>query len=90
MNYVGITEINTLRNNVLSNISNEIDKTIYDAFFKNTKIDSVKDNVINVICESKLTKSVLEQKYLNLVESAVEKCTSSNYSVRFYLNSNEV
>ena len=90
MNYVGITEINTLRNNVLSNISNEIDKTIYDAFFKNTKIDSVKDNVINVICESKLTKSVLEQKYLNLVESAVEKCTSSNYSVHFYLNSNEV
>lgn len=90
MNYVGITEINTLRNNVLSNISNEIDKTIYDAFFKNTKIDSVKDNVINVICESKLTKSVLEQKYLSLVESAVEKCTSSNYSVRFYLNSNEV
>ena len=90
MNYVGITEINTLWNNVLSNISNEIDKTIYDAFFKNTKIDSVKDNVINVICESKLTKSVLEQKYLNLVESAVEKCTSSNYSVRFYLNSNEV
>lgn len=90
MSYTGITEINTLRATVLSTISDEIDKTIFDAFFKNTKINNVAGDTINVICESKLTKSVLENKYLDFIESAVAKCTSSNYNVRFYLESENI
>ncbi len=90
MSYAGITEINTLRTNVLSTISNEIDKTIFDAFFKNTKINNVDGDTINVICDSKLTKTVLENKYLNFIETTVSKCTSSNYNVRFYLENDKI
>lgn len=85
-----ITEIINLWDKVLSIVSEQFDKQLYDAFFKNTKIDSINGDKINVLCDSELTKTVLEEKYLPFLESTVNKITGSNYHIAFYTSKDEI
>ena len=74
-----LTQNNELWNSILNTISQESEKTVFDAFFRNTKIYEVNDNKIYILCESRLAKSVLRDEYFDYLSQKIHQKTSSNY-----------
>lgn len=74
-----LSQNNELWNNILSTVSQENDKTIFDAFFRNTKIYTVDGNKIYILCESKLSKEILRDRFSDYLSQKIHQHTSSNY-----------
>ena len=79
MNMSTLSQNNELWNNILSTVSQENDKTIFDAFFRNTKIYTVDGNKIYILCESKLSKEILRDRFSDYLSQKIHQHTSSNY-----------
>ena len=79
MNTSTLTQNTELWKNILSVVSKETEGTVFDAFFRNTKIFDVNGNKVFVLCESKLTKEVLRDRFSNYLSQKLYQCTSSNY-----------
>lgn len=84
MSNITVTELNTLRNKVLSMLSNEIDKNMYDTFFKNTYIHSVDGKNVNIVCDSALTKTLLNDKFADRIKVVIDDMSSTDFDVFFY------
>ena len=79
-----ISELNNLRKRVLNKISDQInDPKAFDAFFKETFIYTVEDNVMYVCCSSVLASKILQAKYLDLITSLVSSESNKNYKISF-------
>ena len=74
-----VTQSKAIRDNVLSAISEDVDKQIYDAFFEGTSIYKVVDNKVYIMCESKLARQILRERYLDFITQKLHKYTASYY-----------
>ena len=63
----------------MSAISEDVDKQIYDAFFEGTSIYKVVDNKVYIMCESKLARQILRERYLDFITQKLHKYTASYY-----------
>ena len=80
-----ITEITELWSKVLSSLSKEINKQIFDTFFKDLKVEGVEGNKFYIQCDSKLTKSVLDAKYIATLTKKVNELTDSTFEIEILL-----
>ena len=83
--FSGISEITSIREKILSIISTKTDKITFDTLFKDTKIDGIEGDTIYIICNQYFIKTVLEQKFYDLISKVVEDVTQSNYRIAFKL-----
>ena len=83
MNTTTVSQNKELWNNILALVSKENDKTIFDAFFRNTSIYKVDGNKIFILCESKLGKEILRDRFANYLSQKINQATSSNYTPIF-------
>lgn len=82
-----ISEITQLWDRTLARIKEKItERHVYDAFFNNTYIHTINGDVIVVVANSNLAKSVLSSTYTNLVEETLAEITESNYRVDFIIS----
>lgn len=79
MNMNTVSQNAELWNTILSTVSEEKEKTIFDAFFRNTKIYDVDGNKIYILCESKLTKEILRDRFSDYLSQKLLQHTSTNY-----------
>lgn len=80
-----LNEISTLWSKTLQILETEVDKMIFNTFLKDSYIDTIQGDKIIVICDSKLSASILNQQYLDLITSIVNKITGSNFKIIFLL-----
>ncbi len=83
MNTTTVSQNKELWNNILALVSKENEKTIYDAFFRNTSIYKVDGSKIFILCESKLAKEILRDRFANYLSQKINQATSSNYTPIF-------
>ena len=83
MNTTTVSQNKELWNNILALVSKENDKTIFDAFFRNTSIYKVDGSKIFILCESKLGKEILRDRFANYLSQKINQATSSNYTPIF-------
>ena len=83
MNTTTVSQNKELWNNILALVSKENDKTIFDAFFRNTSIYKVDGSKIFILCESKLGKEILRDRFANYLSQKINQATSSNYAPIF-------
>ena len=82
-----ISEITQLWDRTLARIKEKItERHVYDAFFNNTYIHTINGDVIVIVANSNLAKSVLSSTYTNLVEETLAEITESNYRVDFIIS----
>jgi len=90
MNSSTLSEIASLWNRVLDELSKQInDNRIFDVFFKDTYIYSIKGKEMIVACDSSLVKTILHDKYEDLVTQTVDDLTGTNFEVTF-VNNNDL
>ncbi|MCI1245207.1 MAG: chromosomal replication initiator protein DnaA [Bacilli bacterium] len=79
-----VSEIVALWSRILVRIKERVnDSLVYDNFFADTYIDSIKNNTIIVVANSGLAVSVLSSQYKQMIDSVVHEATESNFEVRF-------
>ena len=83
MNTTTVSQNKELWNNILALVSKENEKTIYDAFFRNTSIYKVDGSKFFILCESKLAKEILRDRFANYLSQKINQATSSNYTPIF-------
>ncbi len=83
-----VSEITQMWDRVLAKIQDRItDRHVYVAFFVDTYVHSIDNNIITVIANSELAKSMLGANYSDLVREVVNEVTESDYIVSFIVRS---
>ena len=78
-----ISEINELWSRVSSMIAKEVDKTLFDAFFRKLRVYGVNGDTIILVTDSALSKSILEQKYITNLEDKIFGFTNERFKLSF-------
>lgn len=78
-----LNEISILWQKTLQILENEVDKMIFNTFLKDSYIDTIQGDKIIAVCDSRLSASILNQQYLDLITSVVNKLTGSNFKIIF-------
>ena len=82
-------DIISLWNKVLQLIKGELSPPSFNAFFKQlVPLKITNDNII-ILAPNEFTKSILEDRYLNLIESSIDQVSSKKYIVKFILESDD-
>ena len=53
------------------------DRHVYDSFFASTKLHKIEDNKFIIVCDSKLSITLINSKYLPVIENAVKNVTET-------------
>ena len=68
---------------VLSRLEREInDKTVYNAYFSNTKIMSINGDLVTLTAPSLVAHQVLNNKYIETIQNLVCDVTQTNFKVK--------
>ena len=79
-----VSEITQTWDRVLERIKERsTDRHVFDAFFVDTYVHSIDNNIITVIANSEFAKAMLSANYSELVREVVNEITQSNYVVSF-------
>jgi chromosomal replication initiator protein len=82
-----ISEITALWDRVLVRIKERMndqnDQMVFDSFFGDSYIDSIKDGQMVVVVNSGLAAEILSSKYKDLVNQSILEVTETNYEVVF-------
>ena len=79
-----ISEITQIWDRALVKLQERLpDRHVYSAFFPDTYIHSINNDVITVIANSSLAKSMLNTNYRDVIEQVVGEITQSNYTINF-------
>lgn len=79
-----ISEITQIWDRTLAKLQERLaDRHVYSAFFPDTYIHSINNDVITVIANSSLAKSMLNTTYRDVIEQTVGEITQSNYTINF-------
>lgn len=79
-----ISEITQIWDRTLAKLQERLpDRHVYSAFFPDTYIHSINNDVITVIANSSLAKSMLNTNYRDVIEETVGEITQSNYTINF-------
>ncbi len=84
-------EIVSLWNRALQLIKGELSPPSFNAFFKQIIPLSVNSqNVLILLAPNEFTKSILEDRYLNIIENAVNQVSMDKYKIKLVLDENDV
>lgn len=79
-----ISEITQIWDRTLARVEEKLpDRHVYSAFFADTYIHSINNDLITVIANSNLSKSMLNTTYHDLITETIGEITQSNYNVSF-------
>lgn len=78
-----ISEINELWNRISSMLEKEIDKTMFDAFFRKLRVYGVNGDTVILVTDSALSKTILEQRYLASLREKFLGFTNENFNIQF-------
>lgn len=79
-----ISEITQIWDRTLAKLQERLpDRHVYSAFFPDTYIHSINNEVITVIANSSLAKTMLNANYRDLIEQTVGEITQTNYRINF-------
>ena len=79
-----ISEITQIWDRALIKLQERLpDRHVYSAFFPDTYIHSINNDIITVIANSSLAKSMLNTNYRDVIEQVVGEITQSNYTINF-------
>lgn len=84
-----LSEISTLWQRILQDLSKELDKMVYDAFLKDSYIHSIDNDKMIIASNSSLAASILNQQYIDLITGIVHRETGTNFKVIF-VNQDEI
>ena len=88
---VFVVEIVSLWNRALQLIKGELSPPSFNAFFKQIIPLSVNSqNVLILLAPNEFTKSILEDRYLNIIENAVNQVSMDKYKIKLVLDENDV
>lgn len=82
MNYMTFnnSKLEDIWNSVLVSVERTLnDRTLYQSFFENTKIDSINGDTITIVTPNSYSATVLKTKYLDLLQNLLEEITQSNF-----------
>lgn len=83
-------DIVSLWDKTLQLIKGELSPPSFNAFFKQIKPLQIQSNTIILLVPNDFTKGILEDRYLNLIESSVNQLSLKKYDIKFVLSENEV
>lgn len=85
-----ISEITQIWDRTLIRLQEQLtDRHVYSAFFADTYIHTINNDVITGIANSSLAKKMLNTNYRDLIEQTVGEITQSNYTINF-IEKNEI
>ena len=74
-----------LWNAVLEKMHDSLNSIHYDTWFKETKIHSIENGVINIIVPFPLHKKYLKENYNAKLEEIIYELTSTNFEIAYFL-----
>ena len=83
-------DIVSLWDKTLQLIKGELSPPSFNAFFKQIKPLKLHLNTLILLVPNDFTKGILEDRYLNLIESSVNQLSLKKYNVKFILNEEEI
>ena len=83
-------DIVSLWDKTLQLIKGELSPPSFNAFFKQIVPLKIYLNDFILLVPNEFTKSILEDRYLNLIESSVNQLSLKKYNIKFVLNEKEV
>lgn len=83
-------DIVSLWDRTLQLIKGELSPPSFNAFFKQIVPLKIYSNDLILLVPNEFTKSILEDRYLNLIESSVNQLSLKKYNIKFILNEQEV
>lgn len=83
-------DIVSLWDKALQLIKGELSPPSFNAFFKQIKPLKMTDNTLVLLVPNDFTKSILEDRYLNLIESSINQLSFKKYKVKFVLDEEEI
>ena len=79
-------DINSLWNNFLDKIKENISSLSYETWFKDTKLVALSDNLATVIVPMPFHKKHLVENYINIIEDTFCNITGTRFSFNFVLD----
>jgi len=91
MKTLSANDLKTIWSRILNSVeeSKEVDKQTFSSFFKDTKIYSIENKTIIVICTQDYISDVINDTYKDLILKHILKITGTDYDVAF-VSENEV
>ena len=87
---MNLSKLSTIWNDALQMIKDQLqDNKVYDTFFQNSKLYKVEGDTAYISVKTKFAKELLSERYLPLIEKALETCTDYNYSCKISME-NEI
>ena len=83
-------DIVSLWEKTLQLIKGELSPPSFNAFFKQIKPLQIQSNTLILLVPNDFTKGILEDRYLNLIESSVNQLSLKKHDIKFVLSENEV
>ena len=83
-------DIVSLWEKTLQLIKGELSPPSFNAFFKQIKPLQIQLNTLILLVPNDFTKGILEDRYLNLIESSVNQLSLKKYDIKFVLSEDEV
>lgn len=69
--------------NVLAEIEISVTRGTFQAFFKETSLEDLKDSVATIACPSAYLRSLMENRYYSLLKACLDRQTKGNCSLVF-------
>ena len=87
---MNLSKLTTIWDQVLKIVKDQLqDNKVYETFFQNSKLYKVDGDTAYVCVKTKFAKELLGERYLPLIEKALEQATDYNYSCKISME-NEV
>ena len=83
-------DIVSLWDKTLQLIKGELSPPSFNAFFKQIVPLKIHSNEVILLVPNEFTKSILEDRYLNLIESSVNQLSLKKYKIKFVLSEKDV
>lgn len=83
-------DIVSLWEKTLQLIKGELSPPSFNAFFKQIKPLQMQSNTLILLVPNDFTKGILEDRYLNLIESSLNQLSLKKHNIKFVLNESEV
>jgi chromosomal replication initiator protein len=87
---MNLSKLSTIWEQVLQIVKDQLqDNKVFDTFFQNSKLCKVDGDTAYVSVKTKFAKELLGERYLPLIEKALEQTTNYNYSCKIVME-NEI
>ena len=83
-------DIVSLWDKTLQLIKGELSRPSFNAFFKQIVPLKIYENDLILLVPNEFTKSILEDRYLTLIEGSINQLSLKKYNIKFVLNESEI